>query len=843
MRYDGDGANLRHVQAVAAKHNIYVERCPPRTPQLIGHVESVQPILKNQLYTYLEQAGLLTGEGQGLWLESLRYAAEVHNSNTSVGASASRVELFKRLPKNKLEVPRYLALGAKWGSAMVAYHSKRAKNFARNGVVGIFVGFSTNMPYEALRMFNPITGRVIDVYHYTIDNTRILRDIDTLPLATIAKWTTGKQSLLDQHLASDSVIPDFGIVAPPQAISTVNTSVKHTPTSVIPTPTVTPTSTTAITPTSVKPTPTFVIPTPTVTPTSTTAITPTVTLTPIPDQALYGPRTSARLAAQRRHAAPAISWLSITPHSHPVGWLPRYIQEAWSDPLWAASQLKEISGLEEKTQWKVVTGLPPGEQALRWVPAYKIKSDGTLKTRLNANGPQQRKGVDYDRIDSPVISWTTMKVMLYMANKKKIPVYKLDAKQAFLQSNKLKKKFYMMPIPGYHDYLPPNSYLELDTAIYGLHQSAREWYLTCSQWLLSEGFYQSKSDDCLFIKKVDDVFIYFGIYVDDDALVCENTVIRQDFVARYSERFDITVDEQPTELLGADIDYDLDNGTLKVSYGSKIRGYLPQWGFGVGECRTTSTPAVPGSKLQARQVDDQPLSAADADNYRSIVGWLIFLKHRVRLDIDNSVRELSMYQEHPQTSHWRAMVHCLRYLSRYPDRGIKFVRNDLPVEADIICYVDSSYAENVDTRRGTSGAAIVAGGASILHYSISQKHVTTSTMESEIAGVASLTPHLEVMKVLMTDDLQLLPADAVFVVREDNKSAIAFMDKEFHSGLKKHIAIKYARSLELLQDHLFRFEFCGTGDMAADVLTKNLGPYLFTQQARRLMNGGAAGDF
>ena len=77
----------------------------------------------------------------------------------------------------------------------------------------------------------------------------------------------------------------------------------------------------------------------------------------------------------------------------------------------------------------------------------------------------------------------------------------------------------------------------LKGGLYGLKQSAREWYLNISQFLLSLGFKKSTVDPCIFKISLNNELLYLAIYVDD-IIVASSSQADIDFVVnKISSRY------------------------------------------------------------------------------------------------------------------------------------------------------------------------------------------------------------------------------------------------------------------------------------------------------------------
>ena len=125
-------------------------------------------------------------------------------------------------------------------------------------------------------------------------------------------------------------------------------------------------------------------------------------------------------------------------------------------------------------------------------------------------GNRQRAGHDFDETYSPVVSETTVKVVLSL-----IAIYNLYAEQfdfvtAYPNAQMLDRKIYMRSPTGYSS----NGKIRLLLrALYGLEQSGFLWNDLLSKELKKLGFRQLREDPCVFVKETENSFII--IYVDN----------------------------------------------------------------------------------------------------------------------------------------------------------------------------------------------------------------------------------------------------------------------------------------------------------------------------------------
>ena len=118
---------------------------------------------------------------------------------------------------------------------------------------------------------------------------------------------------------------------------------------------------------------------------------------------------------------------------------------------WEEAADSEFQSLTEHGTWELVE-LPKGRRPVgcKWVFKTKYSSDGTVecyKARLVAKGYTQRYGEDYDETFSPVVRYSSIRILLAFAVQERMTVHQMDVVMAFL-NGVLDEEIYMEQPPG-----------------------------------------------------------------------------------------------------------------------------------------------------------------------------------------------------------------------------------------------------------------------------------------------------------------------------------------------------------------------------------------------------------
>ena len=183
-------------------------------------------------------------------------------------------------------------------------------------------------------------------------------------------------------------------------------------------------------------------------------------------------------------------------------------------------------------------------------------------------------------------------------------------------------------------------------------------------WLTSFGFKRMSADKCVFKMDSDSRYLIIGIYVDDMIILHRGNGDKEWLLERLRAKASIKDLGKMSSVLGMSITR-LNNGSITLSHPAVVDELLQT--AGIVEARPASTPLVPNAELMHgnEEMDEEEraaMLAAPCCNYRSLVGSLLYLASTTRPDIAFAVTSLSRFMTAPRMSHWKALIHLLRYL-------------------------------------------------------------------------------------------------------------------------------------------------------------------------------------
>lgn len=515
------------------------------------------------------------------------------------------------------------------------------------------------------------------------------------------------------------------------------------------------------------------------------------------------------------------------PPANPLPSLPTSYKAALKDKDWFNTMDLENAALKTKTTWFLVP--PDPSQKLitnKWVFRVKTKADGTLdklKARLVARGFEQLAGIDYLETFSPVVKFSTIRLVFALAATRGWLIQQIDINNAFLNGD-LEETIYMTQPKGFEDPLYPHYVCKLNKSIYGLKQAPRAWYDKLKNCLLNLGFQRSTSDFSLFFKKSGSDLMLVLVYVDDILLTGDSQKQILDVINLLNAQFALKHPGLVSYFLGLEVTHK--NKCYHLTQSQYILELLDK--NDLTDCNPCATPMCSSLKLSK----DQGIPLTNPTPYRSTVGALQYLT-LTRPDIAFAVNKLSQFLQNPTDIHWNACKHLLRYLKGTHSFALSFSPSSSLLFSG---FADADWASCVDDTRSTGGHCIYLGDNLIVWNAKKQSVVSRSSAESEYRALANATVDLIWLHSLCGElGISVTIPSKIW---SDNKSALALASNPVFHARTKHVEIDVHFVREKVQSKVVEVGYVPSEDQVADLFTKALPEAVFLRLRQKINLGG-----
>jgi len=501
---------------------------------------------------------------------------------------------------------------------------------------------------------------------------------------------------------------------------------------------------------------------------------------------------------------------------------------------WNEAMENEWKSLIDRNVFEI-TQLPKSKKTIgcKWVYKIKRNADGSIdryKARLVAKGFSQKYDIDYKETFSPVIKYSTIRMMIAIATAKSWRMIQMDVKTAFLYGE-LEEDIYMK-IPEGNLNTKNGNCLKLKKAIYGLKQASRQWNHTFDNKIKSMGFTQSTYDPCLYYKRSMKDLVIVMLYVDDVIITGTNNTM-QDEVRNYLKKsFEMTDLGECKFLLGIELIKDNTNGTTTMSQKRYICDILQR--FRMQDCKPVKSPVdltLKFSEDDCPSTDEERKSMENIP-YRQAIGALMHLAVATRPDIAFAVGMVSRYMENPGQAHWTAVKRILRYLQGTKDQGITYNnKNEIKLEG----FSDADWGGDRKDRKSTSGYIFKLANGPISWGSKKQQIVALSTSEAEYIALALAVQEgiwiKNLLSEILNEDQHGMDQLLIF---EDNQSCMKMTKNPVNHGRTKHIDIRYHFLRDLVKKGQVKIAYKETKEMLADILTKGLSGPIHQEMMKKI---------
>jgi hypothetical protein len=176
------------------------------------------------------------------------------------------------------------------------------------------------------------------------------------------------------------------------------------------------------------------------------------------------------------------------------------------------------------------------------------------------------------------------------------------------------------------------------------------------------GYFPSRADPCLFIRKEKGHKSYLIIYVDDGGIFCKEKAEIKEVITSLSSYFVVKDLGEMETFVGCKILNNKEKDTVYIHQPKLIKHLKEEFGALVESLKDFQTPAPPRSMVKRPDKEDTLIPAEQQTKFRSGVGMLLYLVKHSRFDIANSVRELSKVADGATIGHWKLLLRCIKYI-------------------------------------------------------------------------------------------------------------------------------------------------------------------------------------
>jgi len=522
----------------------------------------------------------------------------------------------------------------------------------------------------------------------------------------------------------------------------------------------------------------------------------------------------------------------------------------FAEEYWEAAKC-EVETLEKIDTWEVVER----QEDMNVLPstwAFKCKRfpDGTVKkfkARFCARGDRQKEGVDYFDTYSPVVQWTTIRLMLILECLMELKSKQGDVACAFLHAHlEPGEKVYLEMPRGFKQYDKRGrpKVLSLKRCQYGLRQSPRGFWKYMTQQMEACGLKQSKLDPCLFIGPT----VIAVIYIDDCIFwsATEDSIYE---VGTKLRELGVQLEEEgdAAGFLGVDLER-LSDGRIHMTQKGLIARIVSAVGLNMSETKTKSTPA----ERKPITKDEEGEPSQESFSYASVVGMLLYLSGHTRPDLAYSVSQVARFMFAPKRSHELALKRIARYLVGTADKGLILSPKSRATSFDIDAYPDADFAglyghekcNDPVCVRSRTGYVIAVAGCPVLVKSQLQTETALSTMQAEVYAMASCMKELIPLVDMVKELRQAVglnegrPPVLKITLHEDNSGALILaktIPPQF-TPRSKFYALKTIWFRERIAEMVCSVEKVETLEQWGDIATK-MPPVNIFEHLRKLIQG------
>ena len=471
----------------------------------------------------------------------------------------------------------------------------------------------------------------------------------------------------------------------------------------------------------------------------------------------------------------------------------------------AKAKAEELKKFVEYNVYKEVKNMGQSTVSCRWVITKK-GDKGPVKARLVARGFEE---ILNEQVDAPTVSISSMWILFSIVASNSWRVESFDITSAFLQAQDLDREVFVNP-PS--DARKQGVIWKLKKPMYGLGDSARQWYTTLKSHLIDAGCKMSRLDKSVF-RWYDENKKLAGILVThvDDVLYAGNTKFKTSIIQRLLKTFKISrQDVGCFTYLGLEVDQNNDTKVITVDQ----------------EKYAKSIHTIDITPVSRRKDVDSDLTEEEKAKYQSMLGKLLWLSGRTRPDLRYDTMELSTFTKSPKI---KDLLFLNKIVKKVKDRPSRLIFKPLNLKTDelkIVFYSDAGFGNlpNANSSRGYVSFLVNQDNtANVLSWSSNKiKRVVHSAFAAETLGCNDAMSDAIYLRQILCEILYDDPKSKIIPIVGfvDNMQLFEQVSSSKQSQ-DKRVRLDIAEIQESVQSgDIDNIYWIPTQDMLADCLTK-----------------------
>ena len=329
-------------------------------------------------------------------------------------------------------------------------------------------------------------------------------------------------------------------------------------------------------------------------------------------------------------------------------------------------ELKQIMEYKTFIDKGKKAAIPKDYKRIRVHFVYAVKHDGRYKARLVAGG--HLTDTPIDSVYSSVVSLRGLRFVIFLGELNGLGIWATDIGNAYLES-KTKEKVCIIAGPEFGEL--EGHLLIISKALYGLRSSGLRWHERFADTLTDMGFFPSKAEDDIWMRRNGDIYEYIAIYVDDLCIVAKDPKSITDTLKNVYD-FKLKNTGEISYHLGCDFFRD-NTDTLCISPKTYIQKMKETYERMFGTAPKSFTSPLENNDHPELDTSEE-LDVNGIKKYQSLIGALQWAVSIGRMDITTAVMTMSSFRVAPRKGHLERIKRIYGYLCKIKHVTIRVLK-------------------------------------------------------------------------------------------------------------------------------------------------------------------------